>query len=313
MKVAITGASGYVGSLLVRAHAARGDAVHALAREAAAVPAVPGVTPYVADLGAPADVPDTFFEGAAVLYHCAAEIAREEVMQAVNVEATRALLTRARGAVGHWVQLSSLSVYGTPRAGIIDEESPASPRTRYAQTKLDAEALVADLGRGAFTCTIVRPATIVGPGMRNQSLRALIDAVGRGRFRFIGAPGALFNGVHEEDMVEALMLYATRPEAHGRTYNISEDVPIERLIDAIASALGHPGQPGRIPEGLARCAAKISRLVPAFPLTPARVDALTSRVEYRSARIERELGYRPRKSVEEAVRELAARRRTGAS
>ena len=44
-------------------------------------------------------------------------------MRAVNVEATRAMLSAARGRVRHWVQVSSLSVYGNPRAGVVTEET----------------------------------------------------------------------------------------------------------------------------------------------------------------------------------------------
>ena len=45
MRVAITGAGGYTGGLLVRAHLARGDTVNALARSASGVAQLPGVLP----------------------------------------------------------------------------------------------------------------------------------------------------------------------------------------------------------------------------------------------------------------------------
>jgi nucleoside-diphosphate-sugar epimerase len=44
--------------------------------------------------------------------------------------------------------------------------------------------------------------------------------------------------------------------------------------------------------------------VPGFPLTEARIDALTGRAIYSSARIERELGYSHRISMEEGIEEL---------
>jgi len=306
MKVAVTGAAGYVGSLLVRAHAARGDAVHAVARKAESVPALPGVTAYAADVTMSETIPHTFFEGADVVYHCAAETLREPLMRAVNVEATRALLARARGRIGHWVQLSSLSVYGTPRAGVIDEESPLHPRTLYARTKAEADALVADTARDRFSYTLVRPAAVIGPNMRGRWVDALIGAVAGGRFCFIGAPGAIGNYVHEENMVQALVLCATRSEAQGRTYNVSQDIVIEDVVGTIAREVGSARQPPRIPETPARIAAQIARLVPAFPLTASRVDALTSRVEYRTDRIERELGFSHDKSITDALRDLAA-------
>jgi len=306
VKVAVTGAAGYVGSLLVRAHAARGDAVHAVARKAEGVPQLPGVTAYGADVTLPGAIPDAFFEDADVVYHCAAEIAREPLMRAVNVEATRALLARARGRIGHWVQLSSLSVYGTPRAGVIDEASPMRPRTLYARTKAEADELVAASARDLFSYTLVRPAAVIGPNMRAHFLYALIGAVAGGRFCFIGAPGAIGNYVHEENIVQALMLCATSSEAKGRAYSVSQNSPIEEMVATISEEVGGARQPLRIPEAPARFASQLARLVPAFPLTPARVDALTSRVEYRTDRIERELGFRHTRSIDDALRELAA-------
>lgn len=305
MKVAITGASGYAGSLLAREHAARGDIVHALARNTAAVPAAPGIELFTGDVRRAAALPDTFFD-ADVFYHCAAEIADESLMQAVNVDATRALLDRARGRVRRWVQLGSLSVYGTPRAGVIDEESPVEPRSVYARSKLEADALVMAASWPGYTWTVLRPAAVIGPHMRSGSMRALIRAVASGRFRFIGAPGALSNCVHEADMIDALVLCATRSAAARRVYNLARNVPYERLVEAIAAANGFEAPRARIPESVARAVAHVGALLPGFPLTAARVDALTSRVEYRSDRIERELGFRHRRTIEDALRALSA-------
>jgi nucleoside-diphosphate-sugar epimerase len=311
VKVAITGAAGYVGSLLVHAHAARGDSVHATGRSADSVPALPGVTRYGADIVSPGALPDEFFENTEVFYHCAAEVAREPLMRPVNVEATRHLLARARGRIGHWVQVSSLSVYGTPRAGVVDETTAAQPRSTYARTKHDADVLVA-ASAGAFSHTIVRPSAVIGRGVRTRSIHALIEAVARGRFCFIGARGAIGNYIHEENLVEALLLCATHEQARGRTYIVSQNCTIEDMIGTIASEIGSARRPHRLPEALARVLAQLATIVPAFPLTAARVDALTSRVEYRTDAIERDLGYRHRASLEDALRELAARWEAGA-
>jgi len=308
VKVAIIGAAGYVGKLLVQAHVARGDTVHALARKPSGVPALAGVTVHAADVTVPAAIPDEFFDGAHVVYHCAAEISNEALMRAVNVEATRALLQRARGKIGRWVQLGSLSVYGTPRRGVIDEDSVPRPRSLYGQTKLESDAAVVEAARDAFSYTLLRPAAVIGRRMRSGSMRALIEAVARGRFCYIGSRGAIGNFVHEDNMVEALLLCATHEAAKDRTFNLSQNVTLEAMVAAIAQGLGRPAPRARIPETLARLAAQAGRLAPAFPLTPARVDALTSRVQYRSVRIERELEYRPRAAVEDALRDLVADR-----
>lgn len=60
----------------------------------------------------------------------------------------------------------------------------------------------------------------------------------------------------------------------------------------------------RMPEWPIRLSARLLGSVPGFPLTEARVDALTGRAIYSSARIERELDYRHRVSMEEGIEEL---------
>jgi len=78
------------------------------------------------------------------------------------------------------------------------------------------------------------------------------------------------------------------------------------MIDTIASALDTPLPRLRMPERLARIAAILGRAIQRFPLTKGRVDALTSRVEYSTARVERELGYRSAASIDDALRELVS-------
>jgi nucleoside-diphosphate-sugar epimerase len=321
VKVAITGAAGYLGSLLVRAHAARGDEVNALARDDSGIEALPGVTRFGADLVRPADVPAAFFDNADVVYHCAAEIAREPLMQTVNVDATRALLEQARGRVGHWVQVSSLSVYGRHRHAVVTEDTAPNPGRLYAHTKLAGDALVEEKSGGAFSYTLARPAGVIGPSMRNRSMHALISAVDRGRFCYIGKPGAIANFIHERNIAEALVLCGTRAQAKGRTYNLSQNCTIEAMAGAIGAALHsktgtdphlHTAETAvcprfvRIPEGPARLAARLGGFIPGFPLTTGRVDALTSRVEYPTTRIERELGFTHSSSIEDALRALVA-------
>lgn len=303
MNIAITGAGGYVGSLLVRAHVVRGDAVRALARDPATIPALPGVTRVAADVRQQDAIPTAFFENADVLYHCAAEIRREGAMHAVNVDATRVLLERARGRVARWVQVSSLSVYGQPRTGLIDETSALRPQSTYAATKQEAEAALVESG---LTYTIVRPAAVIGAAMRSRFLVAMTHAVASRRFFYVGPPGAIASVIHESNMADALLLCALRDEARQRTYNISQDCTFEELVATIADSIGVPPPRLRVPELAARLIAQIGRVLPDFPVTPARVATLTSRVRYSTARIERELGYCHRLTIADAVRAVCA-------
>lgn len=306
MEVAITGAGGYLGSALVRKHLERGDAVRALLRASTRGTPDPRIRVFRGDLAHPEAVPIEFLEGADVLYHCAAELSREGLMHAVNVRATRTLAERARGRIGRWVQVSTVAVYGRPRQCVITEESPLQPSSLYARTKAEAECVVAEASRGEFSYAILRPSGIFGPSMKSASLYQLISALDRRLFVFMGEPGAIINCIHEANVVHALLLCATRPEARERCYNLSDDRPIEHVVAILCRELGKPAPRLRLPESVAKVLTVLSRRVPSFPLTEASLDVLTRRIHYSTSRIENELGYRSVKPLEEGLGELVS-------
>lgn len=292
MQIAITGGTGFIGRRLVAYHLERGDRVRLLSRRPAAG-LDGGAEVLVADLADPAADLTRFVDGADVLYHCAAQLADETRMFAVHVEGARRLAAAATGRIRRWVQLSSVGVYGPCRSGAVDERTPEAPAGIYETTKAQADAVVTDVARaGAFEHVLLRPTIVYGPDMPNRSLFRLIDAIARGRFFFIGPPGAMVNYVHVSGVVAALAACATRPEARGQTYILSDNQPIERAVGIIASALGRPAPRLRLPLAPVLLAARLLGWLPGFPLTESRVRALSRQVAYDGSRIENELGYR---------------------
>lgn len=307
MIVAVTGATGAVGARLVRRHLDAGDRVRVLSRRPPAAGAVEAFRADLADSGA--DV-TRFVDGADVLYHCAAETLDPSRMHRTNVEGTRRLAEAARGRVGRWVQLSSIAVYGSPRDGIFDESAPCAPTTPYGASKAAAEAAVEEAGaRGGYPWATVRPAKVFGAGLEGGNtaiLRRLIAAIDAGLFFFVGRPGAMAHYVPIDNLVEALALCARAPAAAGRVYNLSDECGLEDFVGLIAHALGRPRTRLRLPEAPARGLARLLGWIPGFPLTAARVDALSGRARFPADRIAGELGYRPPEPLPAALRELVA-------
>jgi nucleoside-diphosphate-sugar epimerase len=215
MIVAVTGASGFIGSALIDKLMARGDTVRVLTRQASGRwPR--GIAVHVADLTDPGALPalSAFCDGADVLFHCAGDYRDDSRMAALHVSGTQRLLQAARGRVGpplHWVQLSSVGAYGPHRDGIVTEDSPLAPVGPYETTKTESDRLVlAEVAAGRLVATLLRPSTVFGPSMPNQSVFQLIGAIDRGRFFFIGPPGASANYISFAGVVEALLLCASR-------------------------------------------------------------------------------------------------------
>lgn len=305
MKVAITGATGFIGRKLVRRCLDEGYAVHALSRRAPETSGLPAaVVCHRGDLSV-ADNLETFISKADVLFHCAGEVRDETRMRAVHVDGTQRLIEAARGNIGRWVQLSSVGAYGRQRAGVVTEETPLAPLGAYEETKVAADRLVEHAAdNGAFAYTILRPSNVYGGDMSNQSLFGLIGMIQRGGFFFIGKSGATANYIHVDNVVEALMLCAAAPQAAGRCYNLSDCRTMEEFIATLADRLGCRQPRLRLPETSVRLLAQIFGSLPGVPLTTARVDALTTRACYSSARIVRELGYCHQVTMENGLAEL---------
>ena len=211
------------------------------------------------------------------------------------------------GDLGRWVQLSSTGVYGKPMLGEISEDSPTDPATAYETTKLAADALVLEAAaRRNFSCVVVRPSNVYGSDMPNQSLFQLIDKIERGLFFYIGKPDAVVNYVHVENVVDALVLCGTASlSANGKTYIVSDHRPLEIFVGAIAAGLGAPSPRIRLPERLMRGVCGVAQGLPGFPLSLSRIDALTSRAVFRADRIQTELNFEHRISMEAGMRALA--------
>jgi len=280
---AVTGGTGFIGAALVKALRRSGfSEIRVLSRRSGGDLLKDDLRPFV--------------DGADVLFHCAGELRREEAMRALHVEGTRRLVEAARGRVGRWVQLSSVGAYGlAQREGTVDERSPLAPEGEYERTKVESDALV----EGAI---ILRPSIVFGPGMPNRSLYQLVSMVERGLFFFVGK-GAIANYVYVDDVADALLACGTHPRAAG-TYVLSDDRPMEAFI----AAIGGKRRPPTVPEWAARGVATLAGWLPGFPLTRARVDALSRRVRYSPERIQRELGYKFGVSIEEGLRRLVAAR-----
>ena len=308
MNVGVTGGSGFVGRRLVERHLARGDHVRVLTRK-------PG---NAAELAAAAErcqgdlLGDTealrgFADGLDVLYHCAGETRDEARMADVNVQGTRNLSQAAAGRVKRWVQLSSVGAYGPLRSGTISEDAPLQPVGPYELTKTEAEQLLQrDASNLGFSCCVLRPCKIMGIGMRDRSLYGLFALLARGRFFFIGKPGALLNYVHVDDVARALMLCGTHPAASGRIYNVARQTTVESFVSASCAAIGCAPPRLRVPEGPIRLLAALTAWVPRNPLTSGRINGLTSRVIYSVEHIATELGFGFEVTIDDGIRELVA-------
>ncbi|MFZ2302790.1 MAG: NAD(P)-dependent oxidoreductase [Gallionella sp.] len=309
MIIAITGGTGFIGKKLVARLVEQGDTVRLLTRHspmlsekrsAVEVRECDLITTGASELSA-------MLNGVDVLYHCAGQLKNQHAMRALHVDATHKLAEAASRRVPHWVQLSSVGVYGPVMQGIVTEDSPLNPVGQYEITKAESDRIVMEAAsKGGFSYSILRPSNVFGAKMTNQSLFNMIAMIDRGLFFYIGKHGSSANYIHVDNVVDGLIRCGTMQQAKGRVYNLSDHCTMEHFVETIAGALDRPPPRLRLPKPISHLAAITLGKMPGFPLTPSRVNALDNRSVYPILRIQQELDYRHAISMEDGLRELVA-------
>lgn len=308
MIVAVTGGTGFIGKKLAAHLVGRGDTVRLLSRNPEPFEKSSLIEIVKCDLTATkASDLSAILDGTDVLYHCAGQLKNQHAMRALHVDATHKLAEAASRRVPHWVQLSSVGVYGQITQGIVTEDSTLNPVGQYEITKTESDKIVMEAAnKGGFSYSILRPSNVFGAEMTNQSLFNMIAMIDRGLFFYIGKPGASANYIHADNVVDGLIRCGTMPQAQGKTYNLSDHCTMEHFVETIADALGRSPPLLRIPKSIAHFAGFTLGKIPGFPLTQSRVKALDNRSAYSISRIQQELDYHPVVSMEGGLRELVA-------
>lgn len=322
MNVLVTGASGFLGSSLVRALAARGDAVTVLVRQTSNCSAFAGC-PVARITG---DVQDRdslarSMQGNELVFHCAGRVAdwgpREEFLR-VNVEGTRNLLDASRSAgVRHFIHISSLVVLGVPHSTPVKETAPYAARAfhPYVETKILAEKLVLDCyNRYRLPITIIRPGIIWGPG--DTTIFPRLELLARKKLlAFIGRGNNVLCLSYIENLVAALLQAAAVEQPDGQIYSIAdtEQITSRTFFTALASALELPPPTRAIPFSLLYAAAVLCELWTRLA-RPAQAPLLTRLGLYLwgthyiadTSRARQKLGYRQQVSFREGIQNLAS-------
>lgn len=219
-RVVVTGATGFIGSRLVERLVEDGAEVRCLIRDvpsAVRLARLP-VEFRSASLADPIAVEDALRD-TDVVFHCAYDWGDQDA----NRDIVRNLIDACiANAVGRFVHVSTFSVYDPYPDGRLDENTPGGDRSlAYTRVKLDLEHDVFEAVRTrGLRCTILQPTLVYGPFSKPWT----IDPAEMIMFDRVVLPetgDGLCNVLFVDDLVDALVLSATRPEAVGERFLIS--------------------------------------------------------------------------------------------
>lgn len=318
----ITGATGFVGGHIAEACKARGLAVSTIARPESDTRFLEriGVTIHRGDL-TDANVVGKAVDGAEAVIHCAAKVGDwgpVEAYRAVNVDALGHLLEACKGrTLRRFVHLSSLGVYEARHHHGTDESEPLPERhiDGYTTTKVESEHLALRYHREhGVPVVVLRPGFVYGPRDR-ALLPKLIDALRSGRLKYLGGGKLALNSIYVANLVDAVFLALEKPEAVAQVYNLTDDdgMTKERFIEAVADGMGLVKPKQVLPLPIANLIAwlllnhpRMASMFGAPNMSPAQRKFLLLNLDFCIDKAKRELGYQPRRTFDDAMRETIA-------
>jgi dihydroflavonol-4-reductase len=328
VKVLVTGASGFLGSWVVRALLGAGDEVRVLARKASRLDALTGL-PVEAREGDVLDrrSVDRACKGVDAVVHVAGLHALRrrdrDTLFPVNVEGTRHVLEAAAARGLRAIHTSTIGAIGlTDQPIVLDETAHLAPERAaqhpYAASKLAAEAIALGLGRAGADVVVLNPGLLLGPGDHRLSSTRFIHHYLRRQAPFFPAGGTSFGDVRS---VAAVYPKALRRGRGGERYILAGlNRSYGDVFDALARASGLP-RAWPLPSWLATwwgLASDATALVTPHPFEEFSLGtvAYSTRFNYcNSSKAEAELGYAPgdfEALVRETVADLVARGATTA-
>ncbi len=314
--VLVTGASGFIGSHLVRRCLRDGYRVKALVRKGnACIDSLraSGVEVVEGDVR-DANAVDAAVRGCDLVLHAAALTSDWGPMQDfidINVGGTRKVCESSlRHGVGRLVHVSSFECFDHHLLGRIDEQTPYKARKQsYPDTKIGGTNEVwAAMERG-LSASILYPVWVYGPGDRTL-FPILADAI-RKRQAFFWARNAPMSMIYIDNLTDLTMLAATRPEAVGEAFMAcdGEAITFEEVCRRVAVAIGSPVPSLHLPFGMVRSVAGLVEVVWRIAgskkrplLTRQAVDVLASRALADVSKARKTLGWQSLVPQDEGIR-----------
>ncbi len=296
--VLVTGGAGYVGSMLVPKLLAAGHRVTVLdlylfgADVLAGCRDDPCLTELRGDLRDRATV-ESALKGCDTVIHLACVSndpsfdLNPKIGKEINYDAFLILVDAAKAAgVERFVYASSSSVYGIKEEAEVTEELSLEPLTDYSKYKALCEDVLFQRRSVDFAALIIRPATVCGyaPRLRlDLTVNILTNhAINNGKITVFGGTQTRPN-IHIEDMTDLYVQCLAWPRGSfdGHIFNVGyENHRIIDIADKVRGVIGGAVE------------------VETIPTDDLRSYRISSELIYR------ELGFRPKHTIDDAVQSL---------
>lgn len=250
MKILVTGATGFIGSNVLKRLVTQGHHVVALVRRSSNLDAFGD---YVKDVElrygdiTDKDSVEKASEGVQQVYHCAGMArlgpGKEEKLNSINVDGTKNVLDSALSKnvekVVYTSSVSAVGITGTKKpANELQKWNLDMLNIHYFKTKYLAEQEVQNAVKKGLDCVVVNPSYVFGPGDINFNAGRLIRDLYHRRIPFYPVGGVC---VVDIDIVVDGHLAAMEKGRTGERYILGgENITYKQVFDTICKVVGVP-------------------------------------------------------------------------
>lgn len=308
-RIFITGGAGYCGSLLVPQLLSRGHQVTVfdtlffgddfLPKSNPNLRVVKGDIRDAASLGKACAGHDTFVSLACISNDASFEL-DEALSTSINLDAFEPMVKAAKASgIGRFVYASSSSVYGVSDDPDVTEDHPLVPLTLYNKYKGMCEPILARHCDDSFVGVAFRPATVCGyaPRLRlDLSVNILTNhAIRNGKITVFGG-SQLRPNLHVQDYCDAVEMFISAPaeKVQREIFNVGYQNMSIMDIAHLVKTVVEQEYPGR----------------PPIDIVTTPTDDIRS-YHINSDKVYRTLGFRPKLTIEDAVRSLCVAFKAG--
>jgi nucleoside-diphosphate-sugar epimerase len=321
MRTLITGATGFIGSILADSLVARqkqngvsNAKVYCLVRKTSSLAWLKNlpIQFVYGDLFNEAALIPALAEVAHVIHLAGLTKARTEAEYfRSNGEATRRLLqlcAQHAKNLQRFVYVSSLAAAGPSADGhLVTEDETPRPVSIYGRSKLAGELACQEF-RGALPITIIRPPAVYGP--REKDIYQYFKQVKLGVRLRLGRRERKVSIIHAQDLANGILLASTHPAAVGETYFMANPQPYDwhELGQTLATVMQRKTVSFTVPEFIAPVLAAFSELGAKISGKPALLnfDKISElRQSYwicSGEKAKQHLGFTPALSIQEGLR-----------
>jgi len=315
MKTLVTGATGFIGTHLVKALLAEGRNVKCLVRKSSN-------TNHLQELGVELFYGDLLYKESLqeiaknvnIVYHLAGIVHSKKSSDyyKINTYGTQNLLeVLLSEKIERFVYLSSIAATGPNLEHniLLDEQSPCSPIDPYGRSKLGAEKLLMNVfKKHEFPIVIVRPPTVYGPLGRSQIIKKILQRVQKGSFLIMGSKEKLRSMCYIDNLIQGMLVAERFTNAIGEIYFLADERPYtyKEIFKTVSQEMGIVFKETQLPGWIGNISGLAFKLLSrmgfySLPLYTAWHMVLDMACDITKAK--EQLHYRPKVYIKEGIQE----------